>query len=234
MARVLIFFSSWDLPTLYLSSWLNRLAGEARVQGHQVLVLQDGEATESNLIGALNSYFPEYVIIGGHGNSNVITTTNLQVLLKGCTNDGMLAGTRVVFVSCLTGRELVPSVVRKGALGAAGFTEEFVWTVSPPFLPEQDVFAKPFERVINDPILELFNTGSVRAWFNKYVDVSLEEERAWGVVDPVAYPLAPQVVLNLRSNRRAATFVGDGESEVAGDGGGLFIVGLAALLASGL
>ncbi len=89
---------------------MSRLAGEARVQGHQVLVLQDGEATESNLIGAIDSFRPEFIAFGGHGGPNVFTTTNLQVVLKGCTNDGILAGARVVFISCLTGRELVPKL----------------------------------------------------------------------------------------------------------------------------
>lgn len=98
--RVLTLDSAFDLPTTYLAYWMSRIVEGARLMGHQVLSLRGGEATESNLIGAIESFQPQYLFLGGHGGPDIITTTNLQPLIIACTNDQILSGRQTLFISC--------------------------------------------------------------------------------------------------------------------------------------
>lgn len=205
MSRVLALSSSYDLPTLYVSAWVSQIVEEARRLGHSVRQLVDGELTESNLIGVVESYVPEYVIAGGHGNQNTFTGMNLSPLIVACTNDDLLSGSQVLFASCLTGVELVPSVVSKGGLAAAGFTSEFTWVVSGPYDPYTDPYSRPFGRLIVEPYIEVLKGRGWRAWYDTLKRVGEEEKAAWGQVTDD--PLAAQVVYFLDHDIRSATFV---------------------------
>jgi len=188
---------------------------EARRLGHSVRQLVDGELTESNLIGVIEGYAPEFVVAGGHGNQSTFTGMNLSPLIVACTNDGMLAGSQVLFASCLTGIELVPSVVSKGGLAAAGFTSEFTWVVSEPYDPYSDPYAQPFGRLIVEPMVEVLKGRGWRAWHDTLRRIGAEEKAAWGRVTDD--PLAAQVVYFLDHDMRAATFVSTEEEMVGLD-----------------
>lgn len=190
-----------------MSYWVNRIASEARLLGHQVMSLTGGEASESNLKSVLESFEPTYAILGGHGSATVFTGMNLSPLLVACQNDEMLEGTQSLFVSCLTGISLVPSVVSKGGVAAAGFTSEFTWVVSPPYIPATDPYAAPFERMIVEPATVVLRGGSWADWYAAIQRVKREEEAKWGVSDDV---LASDVIYCLRHNAGAATFMGAG------------------------
>ncbi len=205
LSRLLALSSSYDLPTVYVSAWVNQIVEEARRLGHSVRQLVDGELTESNLYGVMESYAPEYVVAGGHGNQNVFTGMNLQPLIIACTNDQMLRGAQVLFASCLTGIGLVPSVVSKGGLAAAGFTSEFTWVVSADYDPYTDPYAKPFGRLIVEPMIEVLKGRGWKAWYDTLRRIGAEEKAAWGQVTDD--PLAAQVVYFLDHDVRAATFV---------------------------
>lgn len=222
--RLLVGDAPFDLPTRYLTNWLSKIVNRAREMGVQVLWLQGAEMTAGNIQRAMQEFSPDYIVLGGHGSDNVFTGLNMTPVFVGCVNDEILAGSETLFVSCLTGRQLVPSVVRKGGIAAAGFTAEYTWVISEPFNPETDPFAKPFERMIVEPVLEVLRGGGWTGWYNKLQSVADEEERRWGLIDD---PLSPQVVLAIRQDRRAATWTGVGGG--AGGGGGL--VPLVVLLA---
>ena len=222
LSRLLAISSSYDLPTVYVSAWVNQIVEEARRLGHSVRQLVGGELTESNLRGTIDSYAPEYVVAGGHGNQNVFTGMSLQPLIVACTNDQMLSGSQVLFASCLTGVGLVPSVVSKGGLAAAGFTSEFTWVVSEPYDPVSDPYSRPFGRLIVEPMVEVLKGRGWKAWYNTLRRVGGEEKAAWGQV--VDDPLASQVVYFLDHDIRSATFV-SAEEEMPGLGLGPLLVG---------
>lgn len=203
MVRLLVADAPFDLPTIYLSSWLETLIAEARLIGTQVLRLQ-GPISEADLVSSIQSFQPEMVFIAGHGSPSVITTANLVPLLQACTNDQILSGRSVYYISCLTGQQLVPSTVSKNAVGAAGFTSEFTWVVAPWFTVDQDPYAKPFERLVVEPALELLKGNGYRGWYDRLQRVADEEENRWLQIDD---PMAAQVVLYLRQNAGSATFV---------------------------
>lgn len=209
LSRLLALSSKYDLPTVYVSHWVSQLVEEARRLGHSVQQLVDGELTESNLIGTIASYAPEFVVAGGHGNQNVFTGMNLSPLIVACTNDGMLAGSQVLFASCLTGIGLVPSVVSKGGIAAAGFTSEFTWVVSADYDPNTDPYSQPFGRLIVEPMVEVLKGRGWKAWYDTLRRIGAEEKAAWGQVTDD--PLAAQVVYFLDHDVRAATFVSSEE-----------------------
>jgi len=221
MTRLLTVDAPFDLPTVYLGSWIDSLVAEARRIGVQVLSLRGGEVTESNLVGAITSFQPDYIFLGGHGGPAVFTAANMVPLLEACHNDQVLANTRIYFISCLTGQRLVPSTVSKGALGAAGFTTEFTWVVSEPYIPDHDPYAQPFERLVVEPALELLQGKGYRGWYDRLQRVAREEEAVWLRSDD---PLAAQVVLFLRQNAGSATFVSATEG-MPGFGLGPLLVG---------
>ena len=212
MVRLLTVDAPWDLPTVYLGSWMDSLVAEARLLGVQVMSLRGGEVTESNLVGALSSFQPDYIFLGGHGGPSVFTAANMVPLLQACQNDQILVNTRAYFISCLTGQQLVPSTVSKGALGAAGFTTEFTWVISEPYIPDQDPYAQPFERLIVEPSMELLKGRGYGGWYNSLQRVANEEENRWLQSDD---PMAAQIVLYLRQNASSATFV-SAEEEMPG------------------
>ena len=225
MVRLLTLDAPFDLPTTYLSAWMEKFIGEARLLGAEVLSLR-GFVSEADLAGALQSFNPEIVVMGGHGNSNTFTTEGLVPLLIACTNDQVLSGRETLVFSCLTGNQLVPSIVSKSGLAAGGFTAEFVWVVDPSVPPSQDPFARPFERLFVEPSLELVKGNGFAGWYSKFQSVALEEERAWSQSTD---PLAAQVVLSLIQDRRAATWFGEGGGVSAG-GGAIPLVLLLGLL----
>ena len=137
MVRLLTVDAPWDLPTVYLSAWMEKLIAEARLIGVEVLSLR-GLISDVDLANAIDQFQPDILLMGGHGGPNVFTTENMQVLLVGCTNDQILTGRETLLFSCLTGQRLVPSIVSKGGVAAAGFTAEFVWVITPPYLPGED------------------------------------------------------------------------------------------------
>lgn len=226
MSRLLALSSNYDLPTRYVSAWVGQIIEESRVLGHSVYHLADGELTESNLYGALEQFMPELVVGGGHGSSSVFTTMNVQPLIVACTNDGVLAGMQIFFASCLCGVELVPSVVSKGGLAAAGFTSEFTWVISEPYDPASDPYSQPFRRMIVEPFMEVVRGGGWAGWYSRLRAVASEEIVSWGQVTDDA--LASQVIYCLQHNMNAATYMAEGE--VVGGGAGLSPLVLLGLL----
>jgi len=213
MVRVLVMDSPWDLPTMYLASAMDKIATGAAGIGVEVVQVRGESANIGTLYELLQSFMPDYVFLGGHGSSNVITMAELEPLLIACQNDEVLAGLQSFFISCLCGLVLVPSVVRKGGVAAAGFTEEYAWVITPPYVPAEDPTWRPFERLIVEPALEAVRGGGARGWYNKLQAVALEEERIWGQSTEA---IAAQVLMFLRQDKRAATFTGVGGGEAGG------------------
>ena len=226
MSRVLALSSNYDLPTMYVSRWIQRIIDQARILGHSVYHLADGELTETNLYGAIEQQSPEYVFAGGHGSSSVFTTMDAQPLIVACSNDEVLAGAQVLFASCLCGVELVPSAYGKGALAVAGFSSEFTWVVSEPYDPASDPYAYPFERMIVEPVLEVLRGRGWAGWYSRLRAVAAEERAKWGQVTDD--PLAAQIVYCIDHDAGCATYVAEGE--YVGGGGGLDPVLLLGLL----
>lgn len=207
MVRVLLMSSSFDLPTRYMSSLADALEIEARGMGHEVQHLKDYALTPDSYAYAVESFKPDIVIGAGHGGGSVFTTMNVSPLIVACTNDGLLAGSGVVFLSCLTGIELGPSIVKKGGKAVAAFTSEFTWIVSDPYDPSTDPYWQPFQRMLFESTREVLKGNGWGAWYSMLQRVGREEEQWWGQSTD---PQAPDIVYALRHDISCATIVGEG------------------------
>ena len=229
MARILLMSSSFDLPTKYISSLTDILEGEARGMGHEVQHLKDYGLTPESYAYAVESFRPDIVIGSGHGGPNVFTSMDVSPLIVGCTNDGLLAGSGVVFLSCLTGQALAPSIIRKGGRAVAAFTSEFTWIVSDPYNPSTDPYWAPFQRMLLESTREVLRGNGWGAWYSTLQRVGREEVARWGQSTD---PQASDIVYALMHDLGCATVVGEGAGASAGgeSPGLLALIPLAALL----
>lgn len=223
MARILLMSSSFDLPTKYISSLVDVVEVEARGMGHEVMYVRDYGLTPESYAAAVQSFRPEIVIASGHGGPNVFTTMNVSPLIVACTNDGELAGTGSVFMSCLLGQVLAPSIVKKGGRSVAAFTSEFTWIVSEPYNPATDPYWAPFSRMLMEATREVLRGNGWGAWYSTFQRVGREEEQRWGFSTD---PQAPDIVYAIRHDLGCATILGAG----AGAGAGLGELGILALI----
>ena len=218
MARVLAVHVINDEPTKYASFWAQKILGEARRVGHTTRQLTGGMVTSAGLQSSMEQYKPDMVVLAGHGGPNVFTGAGMQVVLQGCINDGMMKGSQSMFVSCLTGLSLVPSMVSKGSLAVSGFTKEFVWMIDGSGFPAGDRYAASFTRFWVESSRALFQSGSWQNYIQVGKRIWQEEEAKWmQSTDPVA----PSVILCIRQNSSAMVVNGAGTMDFPEFGGGL-------------
>ena len=218
MARVLGVHVINDEPTRYASFWAQTILGEARRVGHTTRELTGGMVTTAGLQSSMEQYKPDMVILAGHGGPNVFTGAGMQVVLQGCVNDAMMKGSQSMFVSCLTGLSLVPSMVSKGTLAASGFTKEFVWMIDGSGYPAADRYAASFTRFWVESSRALFQSGSWQNYYQVGKRVWAEEEAKWQQSND---PVAPSVLLCIRQNSSAMVVNGAGSMEIPEFAGGL-------------
>lgn len=230
MARVLGVHVVNDEATAYCSYWISRILGEAAAAGHEVRQLTGYMVTSYGLLSSIEQYRPDFVILGGHGLPRIFTGAGLQTVLEACVNDGMMAGTQSFFLSCLTGLQLVPSIVKKGGIVASGFVKEYVWMIDGFGNPANDFYAASFERTLVESARVLFQGGSWQDWYSTFKRVSNEEIRRWGMS---ADPLAASVIFCLRQNASALVVSGAGSMDGAVSGFAL-LVPIAAVALSGV
>ena len=213
MARVLCVYATVDEPTQYASYWAQLILQEARAAGHDARTLTGAADTAQGLLSSMESYQPDLVVLAGHGSPREFLGAGYQTVLEACSNDQMMAGSRALFVSCLTGQQLVPSMVRKGAVAAQGFVKEFTWMIDGMSSPASDPYAASFTRTLVEAARVVMRGGSWQDWFRVFQQVSREEIQRWGNSDD---PLAASVVMCLRSNASAAVISGAGTISEAG------------------
>ena len=224
MARVLIVYCVNDSATEYAAYWSRLIGAEASMAGHEVRDLSGTYVTEYGLLTAMEEYQPDFVVLSGHGSARIFTGSGMQVVLEACRNDQMMAGSQSMFISCLTGISLCPSMVSKGAQVAQGYTAEYIWMIDGSGSPAGDVYAASFTRVLVESASVILRGGSWQEFYSTYRRVSDEEIAAWGNSSD---PLAASVMMCLRSNRNSLVISGAGSVYVS-DGESLLVPALAA------
>jgi len=234
MTRVLGVHTILDEATRYASYWVQLILNEASAAGHEVRSLTGSAVTAQGLLSAVEGYQPDLVVFGGHGSPSEFLGAGYQVVLMACSNDQMMADSRALFISCLTGQILVPSMVRKGAVAAQGFVKEYTWMIDGSGSPSSDIYAQSFTRTLVEAAREIMRGGSWQDWYRAFTRVSDEEIARWGQSND---PLAASVIMCLRSNASAAVISGagtiteeGGEYTTVGDSPVLPLLAIAAIL----
>lgn len=237
MAKVLGVHVINDEATMYCSYWISRILGEASAAGHEVRQLTGYMVTSYGLLSSIEQYLPDFVILGGHGLPRIFTGAGLQTVLEACVNDQMMAGTQSFFLSCLTGLQLVPSIVKKGGVVASGFVKEYVWMIDGFGNPANDFYAASFTRTLVEPHALFFSGLTLdnypqkwREFYSDFKRISDEEIRRWGMS---ADPLAASVIFCLKQNRSALVVSGAGSMDGAVSGIAV-LVPIAAVALSGV
>ena len=229
MAKLLGVHVAIDDATVYASAWDSMLMAEARAVGHETRELTGAMVTPYGLLSSMEGYLPDLVILAGHGSSSTFLGAGYQVVLQACLNDGMMKGSQCMFISCLSGLVLVPSIVSKGGLVATGFTREYTFMIDGSGYPATDRYAASFTRIWVESCRVIFRGGSWQGFYAAWKRLSDEEIARWGASSD---PLAASVILCLRSNRNSIVVNGAGTLEEPEPGvAGLPIVPVLAIAA---
>lgn len=216
MAKVLGVCCVLDEPTVYADYWMRSILGEAQAAGHETYVLSGAQVTANGLLQALQNHLPDMVVLAGHGTASVFTGAGLQTVLKASDNDHIMKGSRGLFISCLTGLQLVPSMVRKGAIASQGYVKELIFMIDGSGNPAGDPYAYSFTRQLVEPTRAIMTGGSWQDWYRAFCRISDEEIARWNQSDS---PAAPDVVYCLKSNKAAAVVSGAGTLTEETNGG---------------
>ncbi len=208
MARVLTFRPNFDLATKYGNAWIGQITENARRLGHDVLDLAVYDATQEKFMDAMAEFQPEFIFAMGHGNANHFSGQDVEIVLTGCTNDQVLAGTQSMFLSCLMGQELAPSINSKGGRAIAAYNEEFVWVVHPDYDNDvlNDPYAEAYKRAVVNPSVEILKGASWTQFYNLTVGYYNQGIDQWWESND---PNASEIVRALTQDRDSLLILGE-------------------------
>lgn len=156
------FRPSYELATQYLSEWFRLGVEEAERLGYRVIDISGEAATPENLVNALGSYDFAALFLGGHGNVNVFTGQNGQVVFKACQNDQVLAGNIAYYLSCYVAQELGVSNVDKGLIAFLGYNTDFRFAVDTSYSILEDPSAEPFKDMVFEVVSRVLRGQRIR------------------------------------------------------------------------
>jgi len=187
---------------------LGEIADIARSLGHAVLDVQGVECTPQAFYDAMNNFQPDLIITVGHGNENNFSCQDRELVLTGCTNDQIMAGSQAYFLSCLMAQELVPSMVKKGAVSVLGFTSEFVWLINPDYQDDlpNDPYAKPFKDAVVEPCRSLLSGSTWQQVYDSGVALFDRGIADWFESND---PMAGEIVAALMQDRDSMVVYGE-------------------------
>ncbi len=185
------------------------LAAEYAAQNMRVIDLDGSGATKSNIFASLEGDDPIFCYLLGHGNPDVYSAHNKEVVMVTCSGDESLIGRVVLFLSCSVGVRLAPSAVSKGATTAFAWNVDFTWIAAGD--PATDIYAVGFFEPVNaisnalvyGKTTQEAMTLSLAAW-NQWID-------HWtSSVDPYA----PMVIQHMIHNRDGQILFGSTSARI--------------------
>lgn len=130
VARILLITNpAHDIPTEYLDAWSKRALDVARQQPDvRIFELNKTEATKENVTKIIEAEKPQLVIFNGHGNENVITGYEFEILIQINDNEILLEKKIIHAFACAAGKNLGPKCVAIGSAAYIGYREKFQLT----------------------------------------------------------------------------------------------------------
>ena len=125
------FRPDYEEATHICAPYVKSLSLDVAVEkGFEVDDLYASRATREGLIKSIRDHDPAFITYNGHGNTNVVTGQDGQVvIIVGDTEMAkLLAGRIINFLSCLAGKELLPWLVRQGVTACAGYKDVYWFT----------------------------------------------------------------------------------------------------------
>jgi hypothetical protein len=203
-------------PDFELATYLGSLALKHAVdymRGHGLTVddLNGNNAVRTKVLDSLSRNDPIFFTGVGHGSPTVFTGQNFNYIWWVC-DCRELRGRVVYLLSCLTGQQLGPDMVRnKGAWCYIGYRVEFAWVQAAYIDPLMDRYGKAFF----EPVLEIINRLADGYTTGAAYKSSIDKWNYWinywsGSRDPVA-PLVLQLLL---WDRDGQVLIGDENARI--------------------
>lgn len=117
----------YELTTHYLYFWSENIISSAREQKLDFIDLKKTAANKKEFIYNLLKLNPALVIINGHGNKDLVTGQNSEILIRKDVNEEVLKGKIVYAISCQSGKLLGPACIKKGTKTYLGYDEDFIF-----------------------------------------------------------------------------------------------------------
>lgn len=210
MPKVLLTSPCFDAATIFGYWWKDKTVTQSLVNGYETLDLKMGDAVRDVFESAIQNFNPEVFYGYGHGNAELFTGQNKDILLHACYNDHLMSGRIVYLLSCTTGQKLGPSMVNKGARAYIGYDDYFVWADYD--LPPGGFYHGCFYDFSNVIIANIL--------YGNPVSVAVERalERAYGWIDYLSSleddPLASKIIEYLLHDRNSLVSFGDKSAQI--------------------
>lgn len=150
-----------DDTTHYLSKWSQQLIDLANKKGINTIDLNKSRANKKEVESILSKKNPELIMFNGHGNVNIVTGHDNEVLIQLGKNDDLLKSKIVYALSCKSAKEL-------GAKGNAktyiGYDDDFIFIYEPNKIthPTEDKTAKLFLEPSNEVVISLIKENPAK------------------------------------------------------------------------
>lgn len=192
----------FDLPTRSASGFLLRWVAPRLGPVHLLSFLDRR--------GTFELFAPQSdIIIGmGHGEPDAFTGQNEVIILEvGKYDPKEVEGKVIKLLSCQTGRELGPDVIKNGALSFSGYTADYVWVMDADmvFTPWADEMAAKSLMPVMDSINALLDGETTQTAF----DLELE-----GYSRNAELEEDDLIRSCLKFNRKNAILLGDAQARV--------------------
>lgn len=143
---VLVTQPNHDLTTNYLSLWAEKVVGIAKRRGIKVVSLKNRRANKKEFISVNRKVNPQLIFFNGHGDYDLVTGQDNEVLVKSGENDQCLSKRIVYALSCRSASKLGKISVKHGTRAYLGYDEDFVFNY------DQEKISRPWD----DQIVKLF------------------------------------------------------------------------------
>lgn len=193
-----------DDTTHYLSNWSKQILRLADNKGIKFFDLHKIRANLKEVQGIISKKNPELIIFNGHGNTNLITGHNSEILIKLGKNENLLNSRIIYAISCKSAKELGPKCKAKAFIG---YDDDFVFVYEPNNIthPLEDKTAGLFLKPSNELMSSLIKGNSageaymrsqklLRENFNKLLTSEASAESA-GLARYVLWDMRHQVCI---------------------------------------
>ena len=174
-----------DPTTRYISVWAEKTIDELKSKQLQFIVLAKERATVSILESMIKKHRPSLLFLNGHGGPDLVCGHNNEILIQTGKNEIILKDMVTYALSCSSAQILGTLAVKTGAIAYIGYTEDFIFFISPEKVsrPIEDKTADMFLIPANHVIVSLAKghtaseaTIAAKGYFMKSVQKLISSE----------------------------------------------------------
>jgi len=159
---ILITRPQGDIALKYLEVWSQKIIEVANKKGATVLDLSGARANRKEMEKIIKKKDPDLIVINGHGDYDLITGQNQEILFQANDNEDILSKAIVYAISCRSAKILGEAVASKGNRAYIGYSEDFIflYNQSKIYHPLEDEKAKLFLEPSNQVAISLLKNHS--------------------------------------------------------------------------